>query len=190
MRRIITLICLLGFFALPAEAYDYYGAIAYSPSTDRWGTSNECGSADDAMAAAVAECGVSDCQAKFWFSNQCGALAKSSKGDLGWGSSVDRGDAENTALAKCGEYGNPCNVLCWSCTTRPSNDYVTTDNYESYNNSSYYSQNSNNYNSNRQGFVGQHQHHQQHQNHGFHPNPPQHNNPGHHNPGNRRHHPK
>ena len=105
---------------LPAEAqaWDNYGAIAYSSSTGRYGYSHDFGSRAEAENYAVSQCGMSDCAVKVWFRNACGALAVGQRGGMGWGWSGSRGGAENIALNECQARTSGCSVRAWSCTTR------------------------------------------------------------------------
>jgi hypothetical protein len=57
-----------------------YGAIAYSPSSGRYGDSYNYASRAQAEARATRECGKDDCVIAAWFYNQCGALATSRNG--------------------------------------------------------------------------------------------------------------
>ena len=103
----------------PAYAWaDMYGAIAYSSSGDRWGTSYNFRSRSEAESRALSECGSSDCVVKVWFKNGCGALATGDDGSLGWGWSGSRSGAESRALSECQKRTSGCRVRCWACTDR------------------------------------------------------------------------
>lgn len=100
-----------------AQAYDSYGAIAYSKSTGRYGYSYDYGTQSMAEAQALGNCGDVSCHVYVWFKNSCGALAKADNGDLGWGWSGSRGSAEARALANCRSVsGQSCDIVCWACT--------------------------------------------------------------------------
>jgi Domain of unknown function (DUF4189) len=103
-----------------AEARDYYGAIAYSPSTGAYGYSYDHVSRANAETAALAACSehAGDCQVPVWFRNACAALAVGNGGSwgTGWGSS--RRLAERFARRTCGEHASNCAVIRWVCTTR------------------------------------------------------------------------
>lgn len=106
-------------FLGPAHAWaDMYGAIAYSSSSDRRGTSYNYRSRSQAESAALSECGSSDCEVKVWFSNACGALATGDDGSVGWGWSGSRSGAESRALRECRQRASGCRVRCWACTDR------------------------------------------------------------------------
>ena len=70
--------------ALQAED-DRYAAIAYSPSTNRWGWGTNYLTKDEAIARAVRECGRDDARTN-WCRNAWIALAISDKSPGGWGS--------------------------------------------------------------------------------------------------------
>jgi serine/threonine-protein kinase len=98
-----------------------YGAIAYGKSSLRYGYSFDAGSRYDAESRALSECGAADCAVVVWFVNACGALARSTHGQIGWGWAATREQAESIALGYCekesgGRY--PCSVLVWACTSR------------------------------------------------------------------------
>ncbi|MBI3654348.1 MAG: DUF4189 domain-containing protein [Acidobacteria bacterium] len=96
---------------------DYWGAIAYSSSTGRYGYSYDYGTQADAINSAVNKCGIRDCRAVVWFVNGCGAFAKGDNAS-GWGVGETRALAESKALAECRKRGGNCRVTQWVCTTR------------------------------------------------------------------------
>jgi Domain of unknown function (DUF4189) len=102
-----------------ARADDYFGAIAYSPSSGADGYSFDYPSQGEAEERALAECNSrgEGCQSVLWFRNACGALAV---GPDGWGTgwAEDQGTAEQNALDSCKEHSNNCSVTRWACTTR------------------------------------------------------------------------
>src|SRR5262245_53251859 len=102
-----------------AQARDYYGAIAYSPSTRAYGYSYDHYTRADAENRALAECRARapDCQLPLWFRNACGALAIGPNGwGTGWG--TDRRLAESYAIQTCRNHSGNCQVVRWVCTTR------------------------------------------------------------------------
>ena len=118
MKGTVVLCMLLVAFG-SAQAYDNYGAIAYSGSTGNWGYSYDYGSRAQAENSALSRCGKNDCEIKVWFKNSCGALAKASNGALGWSYAADsRSEAESIALSECRSRGSNCRILCWTCTSR------------------------------------------------------------------------
>ena len=119
IRGLAVLVALLA-SAGAAQARDYYGAIAYSPSTGAYGYSYDHPSRADAEARALAECGnrASDCQLPLWFRNACGALASGGNGGWGTGWGTSRGLAEGYALSTCRQHTSGCSVIAWVCTTR------------------------------------------------------------------------
>jgi uncharacterized protein DUF4189 len=67
-------------------AGDVYAAIAYSPSTNRWGYGNGYPTKSQAIARARRECGRRDAKTN-WCRNAWIALAVSDQSPGGWGSS-------------------------------------------------------------------------------------------------------
>ena len=111
-------------FATPkaAVAQNYYGAIAYSQSSDAHGYSYDYYSQGEAEARALQECynysGSYDCVVTIWFRNACGALATTPNGAYGSAWGVNQAVAERNALETCSQYGQGCRVTRWVCTTR------------------------------------------------------------------------
>ncbi len=104
-----------------AFAYDYYGAIAYSPDTRSHGYSYNNPSRARAEAEALARCQTygEGCTVATWFVNACGALALADEGNgygAAWGG--NRGVAEKNALNICTESNSGCHVERWVCTSR------------------------------------------------------------------------
>ncbi len=114
----------LGVSAIPstARSRDYYGAIAYSPSSGNHGYSYDYNSRQGAENRALSECNsltaAGDCIVLVWFSNGCGALAESSRRDYGSGWGATQQIAESYALQGCGQYASDCAITRWVCTTR------------------------------------------------------------------------
>ena len=105
--------------AIPPNAANRFGAIAYSASTGAQGWAYDYPSREAAEAAALANCGqhAADCGVPIWFQNACGALAV---GPSGWGSGwgVTQALAETYALQVCAQNSTACNVQRWVCTSR------------------------------------------------------------------------
>ena len=100
-------------------AQDFFGAIAYSPSTGAHGWSFDYRSRAEAESVALTNCGkhASDCTVPIWFRNACGALAVGPKGyGSGWGTSQKI--AEGYALQVCAKHSTGCTIKRWACTTR------------------------------------------------------------------------
>jgi serine/threonine-protein kinase len=100
---------------------EYYGAIAYSPSTRAYGWAYDYASRGGAKERALAQCqrhaDANDCVVPVWFRNACGALAIGADGyGTGWG--VSRKLAESYAIQSCGRYSDGCSVVRWVCTTK------------------------------------------------------------------------
>lgn len=124
----VALLCLLvGWGASPTVAQDYYGAIAYSPSTGAHGWTYDYATRQEAQDTALSECRqhADDCVIALWFRNACGALAIGSNGyGSGWGTSRSR--AERDALQSCRRYTGGCSIKRWVCTTRYGGKPATT----------------------------------------------------------------
>lgn len=106
-----------------ANAQEYYGAIARSPSTWAHGYSYDYANRYAAETRALRECesqsGTGDCEVMVWFRNACGALAEGSYGAAGSGWGSTRSIAEDYAMQSCyGVGGNACRITRWVCTTR------------------------------------------------------------------------
>jgi len=98
---------------------EYYGAIAYSPTSRAHGWAYDYPSRKAAERRALTQCGrhAEDCIVPVWFRNACGALAVGSDGyGSGWGSS--RKNAEGQAIQSCRRYSAGCAVIRWVCTSR------------------------------------------------------------------------
>jgi hypothetical protein len=123
MKRAVPMALFLLCILMPAfgaaEAYDNYGAIAYSGSTGTWGASYDFGSRSEAENAALRACKSGDCEIQVWFMNACGALARADNGSLGWAwASASSAEAEALVLSECGRRGSNCRIICWACTSR------------------------------------------------------------------------
>lgn len=112
MRRFFAALMLVGLVGLvpaqSASAADTYGAIAYSPSTGRYGYSSGYGGQQQATIAALGYCastGAPDCRIAVWYRNAWGALARGSNGAWGWGWGTSREGANYQALKGCNDHG-------------------------------------------------------------------------------------
>jgi hypothetical protein len=93
-----------------------YGAIAYGPSSGRYGYSDNFADREQAEQRATSECGQSDCVIATWFFGHCGALATGSNG--AWGAEQDASEqkARSLAEARCvAQGGKDCTVLMSHC---------------------------------------------------------------------------
>jgi len=102
-----------------ALAQDYFGAIAYSPSSGAHGWANDQPSRQAAERAALSGCRehAKDCRTVVWFKNACGALATGPKVyGWGWGATQELADAE--AMKACAQHATRCTVKQRLCTTR------------------------------------------------------------------------
>jgi len=87
--------------AINAAMGHAFGAIAYSPSTGRWGTSY--GHDDEASAerTALSYCGARDAAVLVWARAMFLALARADDGSFGWAWNARAKDAEKLALKGC-----------------------------------------------------------------------------------------
>jgi hypothetical protein len=103
-RGILLVVIALALAAGPAlqAAGDTYGAIAFSPSTGRWGYGNGYPTKAEAIARARRECGRSDAKTN-WCKNSWIALAISNESSGGWGSAwgETKAAARSAAIAEC-----------------------------------------------------------------------------------------
>ena len=108
----------LAFLSQSCLAADYFGAIAYSPSSGAHGWAKDHQSRRAAEHAAVSACSkhAEDCRSVMWFKNGCGALAVSGKA-YGWGWGTTQKLADNQALKACEKLGPDCKVASRACTT-------------------------------------------------------------------------
>lgn len=92
-----------------------FGAIAYSPSTQMYGSSVEQ-SRQAAEASALRDCLTKtksvDCRTLVWFKNAWGALAIGNNGAAGGAWSANEGNAKRSAIKLCSQYGGTsCRVI-------------------------------------------------------------------------------
>jgi serine/threonine-protein kinase len=125
MKRILLIfllvLCLLSVALRDAPSAagqsDYWGALAYSNATGRYGFAYDYPTQAQAINKAVVKCGIRDCRGVVWFHNGCGAFARGS-GVWGWAIGDTRADAEERAIAECRKHGGGCRAIAWACTTR------------------------------------------------------------------------
>lgn len=96
----------------PANAANYYGAIALSPSTGATGRALDYPDYSSASNAALSWCGYTDCKVVVRMRNACGAIAKSDS-YWGYGWAADLYTAESNALY----YSGGGYVYDWACTS-------------------------------------------------------------------------
>jgi len=103
-RGILLIIMAVALAAGPAlqAAEETYAAIAYSPSTNRWGYGNGYPTKSEAIARALRECGENDAKTN-WCKNSWIALALSNKSPGGWGSAwgETKAAARSAAIKEC-----------------------------------------------------------------------------------------
>lgn len=106
-RRLLLFLfaLVLGFVplsALHAQDDDKYAAIAYSPTTDKYGYGCNYSTKAEALARAIEECGADDARTN-WCKNAWISLAVSKKSKGGWGSAWGntREEAQAAARKEC-----------------------------------------------------------------------------------------
>jgi serine/threonine-protein kinase len=109
---------LLVAFSANALGADYFGAIAYSPSSGADGWSKDQPSRRAAQRAAVEGCKrhAEDCRALFWFKNACGALAVGAGAKAGWGWGKTQKLADGEAIKACDKQAKGCKITRQVCT--------------------------------------------------------------------------
>ncbi len=97
---VVTLALVLG--SASQAAGDTFAAVAYSPSTGRWGYGNGYLTKSEAITRARHECGKRDARTN-WCKNAWIALALSDQNPGGWGSSWGETPeaAKHAAIAEC-----------------------------------------------------------------------------------------
>ena len=100
--------------ASPVFAAKLYGAIAFSPSTGKFGQGHDFASKDEASTEAVSQCGEGDCEAVVVFPN-CGAVAVGDGFGMGFSADKSVAKSEETALANCNQYTTNCLITTSFC---------------------------------------------------------------------------
>lgn len=104
----------LPLMAVPAGAEGLFGAIAFSPSTGKVGSSYNFASKAEASDEAVTQCGIGDCAAVVVFPN-CGAVAVGDGFGMGFSADKSVAKSEETALANCSGYTPNCLITMSFC---------------------------------------------------------------------------
>ncbi|WP_040510573.1 DUF4189 domain-containing protein [Gordonia soli] len=101
----------------PANAaYNYYGAIALSPSTGATGRALDAPNVFSARGVAIRYCGYADCRVVATFVNGCGAIARSPY-YYGYGRAPSLYRAQISALYNAGPGAH---IHDWACTSNHS----------------------------------------------------------------------
>lgn len=103
-------------FEFPSNPNDRFGAIAYSISSGKSGSSWNFRKLPAACNRALEECDRDDCVIATWFRNGCGALAVGDNGcwEAHWG--VNRADAKRKASNSCKQRCERCKIISSPCT--------------------------------------------------------------------------
>jgi hypothetical protein len=117
--RLRALVFVLALLPATVLAQEYFGAIAYSPTTRAHGWAKDHPSREAAERAALSGCRkhAADCSAVLWFKNACGALATGPKGG-GWAWDQTQSVADQGAISACAKHSPACTVKRRVCTTR------------------------------------------------------------------------
>ncbi|MEN9243431.1 MAG: DUF4189 domain-containing protein, partial [Gloeomargarita sp. DG02_5_bins_242] len=102
-------------WSAPAQAQEFFGAIALGKNSSRFGYSYDWKTPSQASQRALQECGSPDCQVVVSFNGGCGAVAESA-GRTGVGTGKTRALAEQAALKLCNE--PTCKVTVWACNSQ------------------------------------------------------------------------
>jgi hypothetical protein len=106
-----VLMALLLSSAFSGQAKADYGAIAYSPTTGRWGYSYGYRYLSGAQGDALIRCGSTDARVVVWVQNGWAALAVGDNGAYGWGwSTSSLAKAKARALQNAGANAR---IRCW-----------------------------------------------------------------------------
>jgi hypothetical protein len=108
-KTLLALVVVLPSLATPACAA-LYAAIAYSPSTGRYGFTYNYNYLGDAEVDALARCDAPDGQIVAWCFNEWCALAVADDGSYGYSSGATQAEAEYLAVSYC--TGPNAHVLC------------------------------------------------------------------------------
>ena len=95
---------------------DGFGAIAFSPTTQRWHIRWNASDRDRADTLAAQYCGAEDCSVVLRFGpGQCGTFSLGDSGALGIGIGETEAVTESTARADCATSGQSCKVAPIRC---------------------------------------------------------------------------
>ena len=115
---IVLLSSVTSFPAAPTERFEMdevYGAIAYSPSTGRFGSSWNSRSPEGAERQAMSMCNRSDCRVLMPLANNCGALAVARNGGYIWATGATLYDAKLRTSNRCTQKYGGCKLICSVC---------------------------------------------------------------------------
>ena len=118
MLRLVAILLALAVCA-PAQAagYNYYGAIAISPSNGYAGSSLKRSTYENARDWAMYNCGkyASDCKIAVYFVNICGAVARGQNGGYAAGKAINLAAAHSSAVRSCSTVDSGCRVIISGC---------------------------------------------------------------------------
>lgn len=89
-----------------AQSGDRYAAVAWSPSTGRYGYSYNCRTYELARAMALEYCNASDARIVIWTRNGYIAIARGYGRSIGWARASDAETARRLALGQCLRFSN------------------------------------------------------------------------------------
>jgi Domain of unknown function (DUF4189) len=110
---LLTFLAIAGSTALAQFRGSRFGAIAYSQSNGRFGSS--WGFSFEAEERALSACNRTDCRPVLWFRNGCGALARARNGAYvtAWSSSMY--EARRLVSNHCTREWGSCKLICSVC---------------------------------------------------------------------------
>ena len=119
----ITIVLVSGLIILPKVdaakkeevQQTYYGAIAYSGSTGRFGSSWNVLSQQDANTLAMNSCNRNDCRVLMELDNSCGALARARNGAYVWSGGSSLYEAKLLASNRCTAEHGSCKLIVSLC---------------------------------------------------------------------------
>jgi serine/threonine-protein kinase len=119
MFRIIAILLVLALSVQTPQAakYNYYGAIAISPSNGYAGSGLKRVSYENAKSWALYNCGkyADDCTVAVYFVNICAAVARGQNGGYAAGKSLNLSDAHTSAVRSCSTVDSGCRVIISGC---------------------------------------------------------------------------
>jgi hypothetical protein len=114
-RWIAAAVVAITLFGVAQAARADFAAIAYSPSTNKYGYWYGARSRGAAENGAMRKCNGDDRRVVVWVENGWAALAANNDGRWGYGwSTSSRAEAEGNALNNAGGAGDGAYVLCWA----------------------------------------------------------------------------
>lgn len=121
MHRLMAAVTALAFsLSIPtahAATYNYYGALAISPSNGYAGSGVRRANYENAKDWALYNCGkyASDCTVAVYFVNICGAIARGQNGGYAASKAINLTEAHRSAVRSCSSVDSGCRVVISAC---------------------------------------------------------------------------